>query len=141
MPGREREQVRSFVGRVVVDVQVRIFRPSLLDVGEKFDESGAFLGERVCPERHERLVRLNEPEEVVDPPLVDGRGCPRGLPRLEVERVALEVEEDVALVGRGQHGERRRIVELDLGYLPDGLRPHLQLGLRAQNGDGRVGDA
>jgi hypothetical protein len=76
----------------------------------------------VGPERSERAVCLDQPEEVVETP---------GLPLL-VQWVAFEVEEDVARIRSGNRAERGRV-----GHLPcqrmlviDG--GELESGLQAQ---------
>ena len=71
-------------------------------------ERRALFGEGVRPQLRVALVEVDEPEEVVDPPLhrLAGRLS------LAVERVALEVEEQVAEIGAGQRAERLRMDDL-----------------------------
>jgi hypothetical protein len=128
--GGEREQMRALVGRVVVDVHVGVARATLRDVVEEVEKRLPFLGERVRPERQEPLRRLDQPKQVVDTPLLAAV--------FAVERVALEVEENVALVGPGQCGESGRVNDLERG----GLRARggqLHACLLAQSGHGRFG--
>ena len=100
--GRHRREVGRLVRRVVVDVHAGVRLPARLDERAEPLERRALLGERVRPQRRVRLVHVDPPEEVVDPP----RLAVAARVRLAVERIALEVEEDVAAVGAREGGER-----------------------------------
>ncbi len=102
----------------------------------------ALLGERMRPERAVLLADVDPSEQVVD--------APHQRVALGVERVALEVEEEVAQVGTRQCAERRRRDDLvrrhrrqDAGLGQNGLagacgRAELQPSLRLQHRE-RVG--
>ena len=124
--GGDGEQVRALVRRVVVDVHARMLRPPGGHIFEEFGEGDGLLGKTVCPERPERVVRFYEPEQVVQAPDVAG---------LE-QRVAFEVEEDVAVVGCRQCGQGGGVEYLEV------QRPaQLQGRLGAQRGEAGVGHA
>ncbi len=100
---------------------------------EKVEQRLLLGGEVVRPECGERLVVVDEPEQVVDAPLLV----------LEVQRVALEVEVDVAGVGGGQVADHRRLVQHERrggvrvvarngGRLQRRLRLQLRVGARRQ---------
>ena len=103
VPCSDGEQMGALIRRVMVDVHVRMLASALRDVVKKLGERLAFFGVGVRPERAERAVGLDQSEEVVDPP-----GC-----ALLIQRVALEIEEDVASVGLWHGGEGGRVVNLD----------------------------
>jgi hypothetical protein len=65
----EREQMGALVGRVVVDVHRRMLRPPLCDVREKLLQRRALFGVVMRPEGAERVIRLDESEQVVQTPL------------------------------------------------------------------------
>ena len=128
VPGGQREQVGALVRGVVVDVQVGVPGALRGHVSQEVDQGLPFLGVVVRPERTEGAVGLDQAEEVVQAPL-RAVGAGGGL---AVERVALEVEEDVAGVGLGQGAERHRVVDLESGGvgvagLPGGKLAGLQL--------------
>ena len=101
VPRGDREEVRALVARVVVDVHVRVRRPTRGDEREELLERHPLLREAVRPERREPLGRVDHAEQVVEAPV----GCRA----LGVERIALEVEEQVAGVGLGDRGEGRGV--------------------------------
>jgi hypothetical protein len=118
MVQREVAQGGLFVGRVMVDVHVRILRAALLHVGEEVQKGLPFARSGVSPERPEdRFVAwrisgprgLNHAEEVLQAPLAR---------RILPERVAFEVEEDVA-VTRGRNAGQRIVCQ---HLVRDGVR-------------------
>jgi hypothetical protein len=135
VPRREREQVGAFVGGVVVDVHARMLRPTRGDVGEEPLESHPLLGVVVRPERAERRVLFDEAEQVVETPF--GAVAVRGL---GIERVALEVEEDVPVVGHRQRGQRLRVVHV-VGGCVTVVGRDLDARLRPQAGERRPAQA
>ncbi len=131
----ERAQVGALVGGVVVDVQVGVHGTAGLDVGEEVDERLPLVGEAVRPVGSEVGVRIDHSEQVVDAPLA------RVV--LGVERVALEVEVEVAGARGGQCVQRaggaHRHGRRTAGGGPGGLC--LEVGLDAQRVERRAGDA
>ena len=84
-----------------------------------------FAGAVVRPERVELVADREHPPQVFQPPL----------PAVDrPQRVTLEVEEQIALVGIGQHHQRLRVDDV-IGRFA--VRPvgHLQPCLRGQRGD------
>ena len=81
-----------------------------------------FAGAIVRPQRPEVVGRVEHPEQVLEPPLATV-----GRP----QRVALEVEEQIALVGFGQHHQRLRVGDL-VGRLAVDTRRQLQACLCGQ---------
>ena len=128
-----REQVRRLVGRVVVDVQPRMARTAFAHEGDEALEGELLLGERVRPQLAVLLGLIDPAEEVVE--------VPEARLLLRVERVALEVEEEVAGVGGGDRREGRRHHDLEhrcgraAGRRPS-LALELQAGLGAQRREG-----
>jgi hypothetical protein len=90
--------VGALVGRIVIDVQARVPPSTFRDVVEKVHQGLFLLCEIVRPECPKSLVGLHQAKQVVESPL-------RALP---VQRITLEVEEDVARIGIGYCGEARR---------------------------------
>ena len=89
----------------------------------------AFVGPVVRPQRREVVGGVEHAEEVFQPPLA-AVGRP--------QRVALEVEEQIALVRLGQHHQRLRVGDL-VGRLAVDARRDLQARLRGQRCDGARG--
>ncbi|CAH0270432.1 hypothetical protein SRABI128_03378 [Microbacterium sp. Bi128] len=125
--------MRGLVRRVVVDVHLgELLAPHRHEVEEAL-EGGAFLVEGVGPQRAVALAGVDPAEEVIDAPV---RAVALG-----VERIALEVEEQVAVVRTGKDAERlgRDHLERRNDVLP--RRPvarralELQPGLRPQRGE------
>src|SRR5690606_35554088 len=134
VPSRDRQQVGPLVRGVVVHVHPGEPRATFGEVVEELPQRLALLGERVRPEGPEGAVRLDEAEEVVEPPA----GLVL-LARLGVERVALEVEEDVARVRDRERRDGTRVDELKRRWGALG-RLELEPGLRAQRGERRGRD-
>ncbi len=128
VPGGEPQQRRRLVGRVVVDVQVGPAAAPGGEVLDEVDEGAPLLRPVVGPEGPEPWragVDLDHPEEVLQAP---GRR-----PALLPQRVALEVEEDVALAGAGHPAQGVGVDDL----VPDaalgvGVLGELEAGLRAE---------
>ena len=95
VPGGKAQQVAALIGGVVINVQGRMPRPALHHVVEKVDQSLPFSGQVMRPKRSKAAVGLNQAEQVVEAPHRP----------LLVQRVALEVEKDVAIVGLGEGRE------------------------------------
>ena len=79
----------------MVDVHAWVGTAAEGDEIQEAFEGGAFLCVGVCPQRAVLLAVIDPPEEVVDAPLLAAAGGRR----LGVERITLEVEEDVAAIG------------------------------------------
>ncbi len=118
------------VGGVVVDVHARMLLPPPVQVVQEVAQRPALRGPVVRPERHVALVAvgLQQPEQVLQPP--------PGPVSVHPERVALEVEEHIALVRGGERLQRRQVVHLGehrrvqaggLGLLLTQLQPGLRL--------------
>ena len=127
----------------MVDVHARVGATAQGDEIEELLESPSFIGVGVRPQRRVLLGVIDPAEEVVDAPL---RRRARG-GSLGVQRVALEVEEDVTAVGSRQRADRLRehdLVGRDRGFCRRGLggsdtargAGQLQPGLRAQTREG-----
>ena len=102
--GGHRQQMRRLVGRVVVDVHAGVgLAPQHHDVEERLERRALF-GVRVRPERRVLLSIVDPAEKIVDPPLRPA--ARRG--RLGVQRIALEIEEDVAAIGPRERADRLR---------------------------------
>ena len=92
-------------------------------------ERAALGVEVVRPQGGVLLAHVDPPEQVVETPQ-DGAA----VGRFAVERIAFEVEEDVALVGARHRTEAHRIHDLvERRVAPIALRGELQSGLRAQS--------
>ncbi len=140
-PGQA-QQRRLLVCRVVVDVHSGMRDASRPEVVEEGGQRISLLGSIVRPERTEqrRAARrgfLQNTEEVLQAPL--------GLTGLRPQWIALEVEVDVARIGRRQRGERGGIEDLVLGgarrllaKLEGGLGPQGVQRCRGQARDGCV---
>ena len=138
VPAREPQQGRPLVRGVVVDVHARVRGAALLDVRQEVDERLLLLRAVVRPERPERAVGLDHPEQVLQTPV---RGRVGGDRVVGPERVALEVEEDVAGVRHRQVADRRRLDDLEHERLRRGLLADLEGRLPAQVGQRRDADA
>ena len=104
------QQRRFLVRGVVVDVHAWMSFSTRGDVIEEVEERLALTLAIVCPERLEHVVvrrPFDYTEQILQPPI--------GGPVLGPERIALEVEEDVAVVGDGESAERRGFVDLEFG--------------------------
>ena len=93
----EFQQRGPLVVGVVVDVHVGVLRSAFPDQVEKAAQGCAFSDAVMGPDRGERPVGAEHPEEVFQPPL-PAVGSP--------ERVSLEVEEDVTGAERRKPGQR-----------------------------------
>ena len=129
----EPEQSRLLVGGVVIDVHVRIPLATLTHHLQEVAQRLPFVGAVVRPQRPEVVGGVEHPEQILEPPLATV-----GRP----QRVTLEIEEQIALVGLGQHHQRLRVGDL-VGRLPVDARRELQACLRGQRFDrarGQFGD-
>ena len=124
-------QRRDLVGRVVVDVQRRVGGEPLVDEVDEALERVALLVAGGGEDRLEAAVRVEDPPEVLEAALV--------VP----ERVALEVEEEVARRGVGEEREARLGAGLEDDVLVfAGLAgAELEPGLAAQRLEAVGGDA
>ncbi len=125
----EPQQRGLLVGGVVVDVHVRVSLAPLAHHLEEVAKGLAFVGPVVRPQRREVVGGVEHAEEVFQPPLA-AVGRP--------QRVALEVEEQIALVRLGQHHQRLRVGDLVRRLAVDARRD-LQARLRGQRCDGARG--
>ena len=120
------QQRRLLVGGVVVDVHIGKPLAPLGHQRQEVDQRLALIGAVMRPQRMEgaRLSAFENPEQILQAP-VDAVSRP--------ERVALEVEEQIAFVGVGQQCQRLRIGDLELRCAGVALA-NLQVGLRDQFG-------
>ena len=129
------QQRRLLVCGVVVDVHVGKPLAPLGHQREEVDQRFPLVGAVMRPQRMEgaRFAAFENTEQIFQAP-VDAVGRP--------QRVALEVEEQVALVGLGQQGQRLRVGHLELRCAGVAFA-NLQCGLRdqgVQRAGGHVGD-
>ncbi len=128
------QQGGPLVRRVVVDVHVRMGGAPPGDVLQEVQQGLTFLAAVVCPERAEDQGgavgragaagrRLDHPEQVLQAALREIAVRP--------ERVALEVEEDVARAGRRERGQPAGVEQL-VEHRAVAVATHLQTRLRGQ---------
>ena len=112
----------DLVGGVVVDVHVGVLAQARVDEVDERLERGLLARVVVGPERREVVVRVEHAPEVLEAPV------------LVPERVALDVEEEVA--GRGVGQEREAGVGVRREELVDGLAGLAALELEPRPGAG-----
>ena len=117
----------------MVDVHFRVAPATLAHHLQEVEERLTLVGTVVRPERGELVGDGQHAPEVFQPPVPAIAGP---------QRVALEVEEQIPLVGVGQHHQRLGVDDLEGGFhvaVLDDSVGDLQAGLPGERGDGALG--
>ncbi len=102
VPRRHRHQVRGLIGRVVIDVHAGVRGPAAHSRSRGTSRAPASRRRRCAPTAPSTGRRCRPTRRGSRSP-----NAPRRRRRLRVERVALEVEEDVAMAGQREGMDRR----------------------------------